>query len=317
MVTKVFTGYSGSISAQASAKKPSKQLLKKIRSLEQTIKASKSCSIEEAKAIQGRIALLKTACSPHKKTWIRWANLNNRINQRINNLQLAVITPASSEKITSEHANEKSSFPSWLSYAGIALGTFTGLFFREIPLTEKSRSLQPVLKSINHYKQTEIKSIALALPFLIYICQVGIEMSKDAETKAIFSRFLKAAKKPISMPLVASLITTFASMIIAGQAKHWLEGFDPSGHMMLKIQLASLTNQLLSEGPKVSSYRLLLAAYTVYVLTDAILLHNTTNYFHTGNEILAGIGIGAGLSRIAALVSLIYRREPKEVPQSM
>lgn len=299
-----------------------KNLLKKLHFIEREIKsAEKKESIHDTCSLLGRINLIKKACKPHKKLKIKCANLENQIKQRFHNIYMKAIQ---SQKIEPVKVAKKKSFFSWIPYAGIGLGTLSGLAFRSLGFNQKDPTLckkvfedLPIFQAINQIKQTEIKTFSVLVPLLPLIAQIVKDTCKTDDEASITARFTQSLQKHCGKEQIAELSGVFGAMFIAANAKYWMGGFDPSGHMMLKVQLATLTQKTMSTVFQANSslakpLSFFLAAYAV---TDAVFLHNTASHCHTVSEVAAGLAFGILLSTAAQLTAKMFERKSSSNPE--
>jgi hypothetical protein len=169
------------------------------------------------------------------------------------------------------------------------------LLFKEIPL----------LQEINRFKQNEIKNFSLLMPLLPLLFQIAQDTWKGPKDQKMFTRLATAIKDHSHLQNGIYLTAALASM--AGAAcypKEYAEKyFDPSGHIMLKALLTTLTAKTLStalEKNQNTSFALGSSAlYAVQAITDAVFIHTTVSVCHTIPELAAGFAAALLISSIA------------------
>lgn len=189
-----------------------------------------------------------------------------------------------------ESKKQKLFFLTLLPFAGLFIGLLTGLFTRELGFSEKDPTLSQffTFQWLNEMKQIEIKNFALLIPLLPLVLKILWDLRQDAIKEAF--------RKAFTRELLIYLAAVFAAMLFAAYARPWFSGFDPSAHVLLKFQLAALTQKVLQTFSKLASFRTLFLFSALYSLSDAALIHNTASYCHTLLELLAGLGIGVLLT---------------------
>ncbi len=195
-----------------------------------------------------------------------------------------------------------------LPFLGLALGLLTGLFSRTLDFSEKNPDL--ILQTLDQFsifqlickiKQAEIKQFSLITPLLPVFLKLLWDLRQRPFT---WQHFKESFHKTFTPELLIYLAAVVCAMLIS-QTRPWFSNFDPSGHVLLKFQLALLTQKALLTVSKLTALRTLFILSAVYSLSDAALIHNTVRYCHTLSELLAGLGIGIfltwGASRFARL----------------
>jgi len=190
-----------------------------------------------------------------------------------------------------------------------------------VPLREKVAhcGTRASFQWINSIKQLEIKHFALAsaaIPFAINLYD-GIQ--KEPKNLPLTSKVTNAVKKQFSAPhfiFYASMIGLALANPLYGRVLGFSsdDGFDASGHLMLKTVLAPIVGVALTQTAIARPAFSALFAMT-YTISDGIFLKNTTNYCHTALESLAGYawGIGIGFASAAIENTYIHLNPPKAV----
>ncbi|MBI5272552.1 MAG: hypothetical protein HY861_01040 [Chlamydiia bacterium] len=207
-----------------------------------------------------------------------------------------------------------------LPFSGIAAGVLTGIYSRftdpaiTSPLFEKNQDLcraafpdHWVFKAVNTMKQWELKTCALLTPILplaIQVCYDTVASKKPKITSRLYSAYQNISRDQI-ISLVAVVTLGLTHGMYASSLGITSKTFDASGHLMLKVALASLLSSYLkaARGNKITKT----AAYALgclYALTDGVLIHNTVKACHTPAESAAGIGWGLG---ILALTQMAHK----------
>lgn len=214
----------------------------------------------------------------------------------------------------------------------VRVALFGTLFWRgakslmgwSVPLRDKVEvdcGSRAMFQWINNIKQFEIKHFALAsiaIPFTINLVDA---IRKEPKDLALTTKVTNAVKKQFSAPhfiFYASMIGLALANPLYGRALGFTsnDGFDASGHLMLKTVLAPIVGVALSQ--TAYAHPQFAAIFAVaYSFTDGIFLKNTTNYCHTALESLAGYawGIGIGITS-TALASTYMRLNPPKIAKT-
>ncbi|MBS0625571.1 MAG: hypothetical protein JSS32_05940 [Verrucomicrobia bacterium] len=245
--------------------------------------------------------------------------------------KIAATLPAKSKKLQvaiqdylkskdSRKPIEKTSFLWSLPYAGVAVGMLTGIGSRLADATSslstknkeacrKAFTNAPILRSINGFKQWEIKTFALATPLIPLAVKIGMDAKRDQSQQGIISRISAAVKKNFTLEQTVYL-ATLLGLSLTGSAYCSASGacskdFDPSGHMMLKTALAGLISKVIVKETGAWAY----ALSAIYSATDAVLVHNTNRFCHTVAESAAGLAWGLGIVTAAAQISKRFAKQ--------
>jgi|GEM_PF-2438958 len=220
----------------------------------------------------------------------------------------------------SEEKAKTSRFASLMPFAGVGLGTITGLTerFLSSPISaaigEKSKeacktgfSNLPLLPAINRLKQWEIKNMALAAPLVPVAYRIARDTIQGPSQKGIYERIKTAVKNNVSLEQVVYLTAITALALTGSWYSRALgiatKAFDPSGHMMLKIATAAILSNQISSTPGIEKSKPKQILCGLYAATDAILIHNTVRSCHTIAETAAGIAWGIGIASAAKFLS--------------
>lgn len=248
-------------------------------------------------------------------------NLLNKITRALppgrEKLQAAIqqyLNNKDSRRAVQEPEVQQTSYLWSLPYAGVALGTLTGIGSRLADaasfLSTKNKeacrrafSNAPILRSINGFKQWEIKTFALATPLIPLAVKIGMDAKRDQSHQGIISRISSAVKKNFTLEQTIYLATllglSFTGSAYCSASGACSKDFDPSGHMMLKTALAGLISKTLAKEAGAWPY----ALSAIYSATDAVLVHNTNRFCHTVAESVAGLAWGLGIVSAASLIS--------------
>lgn len=231
--------------------------------------------------------------------------------------------------------SQKNSYTRWIPYAGIALGTATGVLQRAVNASDLSSffsdkcssacrnafSGSSFLKGVNHFKQWEIKNFALLTPLIPLALKIGYDVANDKRGKGLKAWIAKAAKKNLRLGVhlgTAALFSLTGTSYCSSLGMCTKTGFDLSGHLMMKTAAASILDQLIrAEKESRPLSRKLQVLYTsAYALSDAVLIHATVASCHTLSEVIAGAAWGLGivaLSNLAASKAKSVFEKPKTV----
>lgn len=262
--------------------------------------------------LQQKIAHLEAGCKQFKRLRIQWNVLNNQAYQKIANIKIP-LTPEAPPKLMSPSPEpKKAKNPSILPYYGIVLGTIGGFaqrFFQSTDLSFKNKKLAkhvfeeiPGFQTINSLKQLEITQISLLAPLAPLILQIALDVCKSKEDQELLTRIGSALKKNVTGERAAYLCLVISAILVPIlYPSEFKEGFDPSGHMMLKTLLAALTARTMTAVDLSQASRLLPLIYGAYALTDAALIYTTVSVCHTVAETLTGLGAALVLSQATKL----------------
>lgn len=188
-----------------------------------------------------------------------------------------------------------------MPYLGVLLGIGKGLVqrssFSSLSLGQKFHcsdlKYHFSFEQINRIKQWEVKNFALLSIAAVFAFNVISELRKNPSEKPLLQRVKEALANQFSK----KELLTFSSIALLALANplysHRLglsmkDGFDSSGHVMLKLALAPIFARAIAKTEK-DHPRLAASAALIYAATDAIFLYNTTYFCHTAMETLAGM----------------------------
>ncbi|MBX9744689.1 MAG: hypothetical protein K2X08_05705 [Chlamydiales bacterium] len=260
--------------------------------------------------LQKKIKHLEVGCKQFKKLRIQWNSLNNRTSQKIDNMKIPLISETPPKPVSPPPSLEpkKQKTPSILPYYGIILGTIGGFaqrFFQSTDLCFKDKTLAkhvfekiPALQTINSLKQLEITQISLLAPLAPLVLQIALDVCKNKEDLELLTRIGSSLKKNITAQHKAYLCLVISAILVPILYPNgFTDGFDPSGHMMLKTLLAALTARTMAAVDHIQVSRLLPFLYGAYAVTDAALIYTTVSVCHTAAETLTGLAAGLLLSQ--------------------
>lgn len=218
--------------------------------------------------------------------------------------------------IKNQTRSTETSHLDWLPYAGIGIGTVTGIagrFINQTGLFTKNcaattAASSGIFSAINDWKQFEIKNFALATPLIPLVSQIAVDAAKDKSGKGIVARVAGAVKKNFTLEQGVYLAAFFAFGLTGSSYCHAAgmcskSGFDTSGHMMLKTLCATILSKGATAIAKKENRTWRHAFNAAYAATDAVLIHNTVAHCHTVPEALAGIAWGLAISGAAKFAS--------------
>ena len=224
-------------------------------------------------------------------------------------IRVRMISKAPKKKTTSKD------FSKLIPYMGLALGTVSGLAERFISsrnLDFKDKKLVktifqqfPPLEVINRLKQSEIKHFSLFMPLLPLAAQIVRHAVMGSKDQSLVERFKTSLTTRATIE--QKVYTAAAILGILGAAcypKEWAEEyFDPSGHIMLKTLLTTLTAKTLSAALNSTESKSAIigstALYGIQAITDAVLVHATVSVCHTVPELAAGFAAAFTISALA------------------
>ena len=208
------------------------------------------------------------------------------------------------------------SFP----YMGIAHGVISALAQRysdnwslglkDKKLCSTAFSGYPVLKGLNAFKQWEIKHLSLLTPFLIpFSIQVGLDAVCEKSDEKLLSRVQTAIRRNLTLEQMTDLaaISVFGLIKVYQPNDFLPEEFDASGHMMLKVSLASLASKTISVLSTRGNHGLRNLCFAVNAVADAALVYNTVTNCHTVPEVVAGVAWGFGILGISRITATAIR----------
>ncbi len=224
-------------------------------------------------------------------------------------IRMRINSKAPEKKTTSKD------FSKLIPYTGLALGTVSGLAERFISsrnLDFKDKKLVktifqqiPLLEGINRLKQSEIKHFSLLMPLLPLAAQIVRDTAMGSKDQSLVERFKTSLTTRATIE--QKVYTAAAILGILGAAcypKEWAEEyFDPSGHIMLKTLLTTLTAKTLSAALNSTESKSAIigstALYGIQAITDAVLVHATVSVCHTVPELAAGFAAAFTISALA------------------
>ncbi len=265
-------------------------------------------SLEQTSLVHEKIKSLEAHCQQFRKLHIQWKALNCCVNQKMKHLSSQKNRPP--HRLSSHESEEPSS--TFIPYAGLSLGTLTGLLartgncrsldFKNKDLAKKVFEEFPLLQTVNFWKQMEIKHFSLAIPLLPLAAQVIGNTVKGPKDQKITQRFKTALSTCATAEQRAYLLAAIMGMIgVACYPKEWADKyFDPSGHIMLKTILTTLTAKTLSGVLANAQNRaLILGSSALYAITDAVLIHTTVSVCHSVPELVVGFAAAWSISALA------------------
>ncbi|MDP1607886.1 MAG: hypothetical protein Q8L98_01070 [Chlamydiales bacterium] len=262
--------------------------------------------------LQQKIAHLEAGCKQFKKLRIQWNSLNNQAYQKIDNIKIPFMPTATRKPVSPSPELKKTKNSSILPYYGIVLGTIGGFaqrFFQSTELSFKDKTLAkhvfeeiPGFQTINSLKQLEITQFSPLIPLAPLVLQIALDVCKNKEDQELLTRIGSALKKNVTGERAAYLCLVVSAIVVPIlYPSEFKEGFDPSGHMMLKTLLAALTARTITAVDLSQVSRFLPLVYGAYALTDAALIYTTVSVCHTVAETLTGLGAALILSKMTKL----------------
>ncbi|MBS0607102.1 MAG: hypothetical protein JSR57_09140 [Verrucomicrobia bacterium] len=181
-----------------------------------------------------------------------------------------------------------------LPYLGVAVGIVSGIWARhaasdwEKDFPSCCQGFQSnALQTINQWKHWEV------ITFNFLFTPRTIVLLKDIISLNSVNRVQQAFKRISKEEVVAASILVFGNILWYAGALDWMgseKDFDISGHVIVKTgtsYFATKTLQALKDQNR--SKVLIFALSSLLAFTDAVLLHNTARFCHSGEEVVAGV----------------------------
>lgn len=183
------------------------------------------------------------------------------------------------------------------------------VFGYAVPLTEKldQCGTHASFAWLNNLKQLELKHFALfsaAVPLTYSLVQA---VRKQPADLPLTEKLKNVAKEQFSAPhavFYGSILALSLSNPLYGRALGLTskDGFDASGHVMLKTALAPIVGAALSQAA-VTNPNAATIGTMVYTFSDGVFISNTVRLCHTAMESVAGYVWGLGIVATSAALA--------------
>ncbi|MEN9343361.1 MAG: hypothetical protein RLZZ453_148 [Chlamydiota bacterium] len=169
------------------------------------------------------------------------------------------------------------------------------------------------IEQINKFKQKEIKNLFFLTPWLVPLIVTGGARIRQnyKENKATFDGWKQNfSYHSLYQLFLVGLAVKANSVMLSVQKSIGWGGFDPSGHIMIKVISAALLLAQLKQKdqPVKLKSKALMCYVAAYVATDAIFLHRTISKYHTAAESIAGLAYGMSLVLLAKQMTHLIQR---------